>query len=242
MFTKVGAANIRKQMPLSTYCCAHIHDCTATEPGKRQWGSSKKKKIICTNLVYFQSIITMTFHLPLTHIALFPGVFLLLMDRWCNDSALSQNQNIHTTVSVHIQYGLPWWPALMCIRLSFWVKNRPHSVAAYMAELVLVTLATASASLNINWHFGFKKKKKNQYKHKAESTKSINHIHQSLIHSVRPDFIWKYMIKIKWDSHITGTTRSCSHYWVHNWKLRDVCFVLYGVLQAGQKQFVLSHL
>lgn len=158
MFTKVGAANIRKQMPLSTYCCAHIHDCTATEPGKRQWGSSKKK-IICTNLVYFQSVITMTFHLPLTHIALFPGVFLLLMDRWCNDSALSQNQNIHTTVSVHIQYGLPWWPALMCIRLSFWVKNRPHSVAAYMAELVLVTLATASASININWHFGFKKKK-----------------------------------------------------------------------------------
>lgn len=68
----------------------------------------KKKKIICTNLVYFQSVITMTFHLPLTHIALFPGVFLLLMDRWCNDSALSQNQNIHTTVSVHIQYGLPW--------------------------------------------------------------------------------------------------------------------------------------
>lgn len=37
----------------------------------------KKKKIICTNLVYFQSVITMTFHLPLTHIALFPGVFLL---------------------------------------------------------------------------------------------------------------------------------------------------------------------
>lgn len=150
MFTKVGATNIRKQMPLSTYCCAHIHDCTATEPGKRQWGSSKKKKIICTNLVYFQSVITMTFHLPLTHIALFPGVFLLLMDRWCNDSALSQNQNIHTTVSVHIQYGLPWWPALMCIRLSFWVKNRPHSVAAYMAELVLVTLATIGYSLSIH--------------------------------------------------------------------------------------------
>lgn len=33
---KSRATNIRKQMPLSTYCCAHIHDCTATEPGKRQ--------------------------------------------------------------------------------------------------------------------------------------------------------------------------------------------------------------
>lgn len=60
-----STSNMNTQVLLSTYWCAWIHDCAESEPGKRQRGSSKK--IICTNLVYFQSVITMTLRLSLFH-------------------------------------------------------------------------------------------------------------------------------------------------------------------------------
>lgn len=70
-----STSNINLQVLLSTYWCAQIHDCAESEPGKRQRGSSKK--IICTNLVYFQSVITMTLRLPLFHShSPFPWCFL----------------------------------------------------------------------------------------------------------------------------------------------------------------------
>lgn len=82
----------------------HIHDCARVRLQLRHRSSSKKKKIICTNLVYFQAVITMTLHLPpslplthsLTRMLLLPRVFSL--SATVTVPLFHRIQNIHTTL------------------------------------------------------------------------------------------------------------------------------------------------
>lgn len=108
----ISTLNVIVRAPPSTYYwCAQTHDCAERGSLDEGRGSSKKKKSVCTNLVYFQSIITVTFW-PHPLLLTSPGAFFLLMDQRCDDPTLSQNQNILTTLCVHTSMGChgdrPW--------------------------------------------------------------------------------------------------------------------------------------
>lgn len=104
------------QVRLSTSCWAGIHGCTESEPGE----TALKKK--CTNLVYFQSFITMTLCLPL--LLSHPSFSLMFYSYWQISEMIHHfhwNQNIHTYV---FRYGLLWRPTLMQAG-SLWTKINP---------------------------------------------------------------------------------------------------------------------
>lgn len=104
----------------------HNHDCARVRLRLRHRGGSKKKKIFCTNLVYFQAVITMTLHLPpshsLTHslTSSFSLVFSLFqpLSRFVSFTGIK----IYTQLPTVHKCASPWRPTLMCIRLSFWTK------------------------------------------------------------------------------------------------------------------------
>lgn len=70
-----------------------------------------------------------------THISLFPGVFLLLLGWWCNDSSLSQKSKYthNCPYSTGCCGDQPWCALNYIIYI-----NRPHLRAAYVAEVMLL--------------------------------------------------------------------------------------------------------